>query len=86
MYDLKQLRAAATAACKAAVEAKDTMPNEAVNWADLTCVEAAHVTTDSGDSYYQVSIEEAESNDLCIFIAMRLGEAGFPGVEVDTEW
>jgi len=30
-----------------------------VNWADLSCRQAAWVTTDEGDSYAEVTIEEA---------------------------
>lgn len=88
MYDLKQLRAAATEACQQAIAARATMPNEAVNWADLKCNEAAFVTTDSGEGYYRVCIDEAapESNKLREFIYSQLNSAGFFGIDIEIEW
>ena len=59
-----------------------------VNWADLACRQAGWVTTDSGDSYAEVLIEEA-SPDAVAFqekIMEELRKAGWFHVGVVTEW
>jgi hypothetical protein len=59
-----------------------------VNWAHLGCVRASAVTDDSGESYYQVLIEEAapEASELRAAVYAGLAEAGWTKVEVLTEW
>jgi hypothetical protein len=60
----------------------------AVNWANLRCVQAAWVVTDAGDSYAQVTIEEAspEAYRFQNEVAFELTKHGWPDVHVVTEW
>ncbi len=59
-----------------------------VNWADLSCLQAAWVVTDDGESYAEVTIEEAspESTDFQEAIRAALERRGWPDVRVVTEW
>lgn len=62
--------------------------NEAINWADLRCVEARCVLTDQGDQYLEVIIEEASPDAAKLQDAIRGGleRKGWEGVVVVTEW
>ena len=84
--DLKRLRAATDDAI-GAIESGER-PNGPVNWADLSCVQAAWVVTDEGESYAEVQIEEAhpECSDFQKAVAAELEKLGWPGVRVVTEW
>jgi len=59
-----------------------------VNWADLSCRQAAWVTTDEGESYAEVKIEEAspDATEFQEAIRAELARSGWPNVEVVTEW
>jgi hypothetical protein len=62
-----------------------------VNWADLGCVEARHVTAHCGDydvESYEIIVEEAgpEATELQTAIALGLVEKGHVGINVVTEW
>lgn len=63
-----------------------------VNWADLRCVSAEHVTEYWGDpettEAYRVVVEEAapEATELHKAIYLGLIERGHVGVQVATEW
>jgi hypothetical protein len=61
----------------------------AINWADLACVQVAHVTEyhpPQADGWL-VWIEEAEPGcDLCDWLTGRLAERGVADVEVMAEW
>ena len=61
---------------------------DAVNWGDLSCVEAALVLTDEGRSYYRVMIEEAspDAYKLGVYVRDWLAKRGWTDVEVLTEW
>lgn len=61
---------------------------DAVNWGDLSCVEAALVLTDEGRSYYRVMIEEAspDAYHLGVYVRNWLAKHGWTDVEVLTEW
>lgn len=84
---LQRLREAADAALTEAFAHRDDIGG-AVNWADLRCLEARVFTTDDGETGYQVFIEEAapDAHELQAFVGAKLREAGFPVVEVVTEW
>ena len=82
---LLRLQRAATVACDAAPE----LGVEAINWADLQCVEASRVTDQDGRTRYRVVIEEASPEGCDAFrefIRNELASAGFPDVEVETAW
>ena len=85
--DLKKLRAATNDAI-GVIETWDDRPREPVNWADLRCVQAAWVVTDEGESYAEVTIEEAapECPQFQAAVARELEKLGWPGVRVVTEW
>jgi len=59
-----------------------------VNWADLSCRQAAWVSTDQGDSYAEVKIEEAspDASEFQEAIRAELERSGWPSIEVVTEW
>ena len=61
---------------------------DAVNWGDLSCVEAALVLTDEGRSYYRVMIEEAspDAYKLGVYVRDWLAKRGWTDVEGLTEW
>jgi len=86
-YDLKALRAAAEQAIEAAKENTDAFVSF-IDWESLAIVVARYWADDDGDSGYVVTIEECADDDGPIrrFIADHLAAAGFPGVEVQTEW
>lgn len=60
----------------------------AINWADLSCRQAAWVTTDEGESYAEVLIEEAdpEASEFRAAVRAELVKTGWPDVRVVTEW
>jgi hypothetical protein len=64
----------------------------AINWADLSCVEACLVRSFSGgkslEARYQVSIEEVapDQREFIEAIGSQLRKRGWPDVEVLTEW
>ena len=82
---LKQLRVDTNKAIDVLIESPCGGP---VNWYDLACRQAAWVTTDSGDSYAEVLIEEASPNAVEFpgRIREELRKAGWPDVRVVTEW
>lgn len=84
---LKSLREDADAACLSAIANKEDIEG-AINWADLSCVEARYCENDSGEKYYAVLIEECSpnQNDLYSFISTKLQQAGWDGVEILFEW
>ena len=84
-YDLKELKEAANKACEAAYRAPMI---ESVNWDDLCCISAKKSIDDEGNIEYQVLISEAAPTayKLQLFVAESLMTAGFPDVEVVTEW
>ena len=61
---------------------------DAVNWGDLSCVEAALGQTDEGRRYYRVMIEEAspDAYKLAVYVRDWLAKRGWTDVEVLTEW
>ena len=85
--DLQKLRAATNDAI-GVIETREARPKEAINWADLRCVQAAWVLTDEDESYAEVTIEEAhqECSDFQKAVAAELEKRGWPGVRVVTEW
>ena len=60
----------------------------AINWGDLGCTEAARVETDDGHVYLRVEIEEASSASIALigYVTEKLALAGWPDVQVVTEW
>ena len=61
---------------------------EAINWADLHCVETCYIFDSFGDSRYCVVIEEASPECPVFHRAVRngLAAAGFQNIDVRTEW
>lgn len=61
---------------------------EPINWADLQCVAAGRMVRWNGDEYDVVHIEEAspECPIFQTFVNEHLARAGYPDVEVRTEW
>lgn len=62
--------------------------DDAVNWGDLSCVEAARVSDQDGYSYLQVRISEAapDADKLSEAVREKLAEKGWDDVTVLTEW
>lgn len=87
MYNLKALREAADKACEEAFTKRKEF-HEAINWGDLGCISARYIVDDEGNEFYQVIIDEAapECSKFHGFICEWLCIAGFPDVEVLTEW
>lgn len=62
-----------------------------VNWADLTSW-AAFVIGEDGDSFYRITIEEADpmATEFCQCVLSRIRErldnTAFPNIEVETRW
>lgn len=85
--DLKRLRNAANNAVERVYRRRDEIGG-AVNWADLSCVEAAWVRTDRGDEHAEVLIEEAapEAVELQRAVKAELAIDGWPDVSARTEW
>jgi hypothetical protein len=85
--ELIKLRAATDDAI-GIVETSEPRVSSAVNWADLHCLQAAWVRTDTGEHYAEVTIEEAapEAYEFQAAIAAELAKAGWPDVRVVTEW
>lgn len=85
--ELKKLRQATDDAI-GEVESQRLVHGEAINWADLSCMQAAWVETDDGEAYAEVKIEEAapECPKFAAEIERILEKANYPGVRVVTEW
>ena len=85
-YDLTKLMAACDAAIAAANDAE--LKDACVNWGDLSCVDAQYYESVHGDSGHRVLIEEADPSNylFCKFVGEHLALAGYPNVEVATEW
>lgn len=85
--DLETLKACAETACRLAAD-HEFFSREAVNWADLHCVEAREWRSDAGDHGLAVYIEEASpgSHQLHQYIAEHLRRHGWQNVEVNIEW
>ena len=86
-HDLVKLKADTNEVLKEA-KARKWNINEAINWADLRCTQAAQVVTNEGDEYLEVQIEEAapDCEHFKVFIGARLLEKGWAGIQVVTEW
>ena len=84
---LRDMMEVAEKACELEL-AQPAAPIDAVNWADLHCVEARHTINHLGDEVYQVLIEEASpsAQNLQRFVREFLEDANFKNVEVITEW
>jgi tryptophanase len=65
-----------------------TRPDGPINWAALRCVQAAWVVTDQGETYAEVTIEEAAPECLWFRESVRaaLKKRGWPAIRVVTEW
>ena len=63
------------------------LSDDAVNWGDLSCVQARLCLTDTGEMTYVVYLEEAAPDATCLreFVRKQLKEK-FGDVEVQTEW
>lgn len=86
--NLKLLREKATEICNEIKEQGLHFEDEAINWADLRCVEAEEYVTDKGDEGVRVYIEEAApvNTKFKVEVVERLEKAGYYGIEVLTEW
>lgn len=84
--DLKRLRAA-TEEILLLLKPGD-YPNEAINWADLHCVEARQIINDEGGEYLEVGIQEAspDCGKMPQAVRERLALQGWKDVSVVTEW
>ena len=62
--------------------------HEAINWADLHCVDVADVDSYSYGKLTQVTIEEAapECLNFQAHIMTKLQEIGYKNVDVVTQW
>lgn len=71
-----------------AMDVKSAFGKEAINFADLCCVDAARVVHWDGTERDMVVIAEAapECPVFAAFVAHHLAEAGWTDVEVRTEW
>jgi hypothetical protein len=57
------------------------------NWSDLSCTEVLLCTTEFGDTFWQVTIEEADSYELGGYVSGSLSlKFPFLKFEVLTEW
>ena len=71
------------------IDRKDKLfVHEAINWADLHCVDVADVDSYFNDKYIQVTIEEAapECLNFQAHIIKKLEEIGYKHVNVVTQW
>jgi hypothetical protein len=61
---------------------------EAVNWGDLTCYAAESWIDDTGADGVRVFVAEAspEAHGLQTHIHDQLVLAGYPGIDVETQW
>jgi hypothetical protein len=68
-------------------EIRDTMEGP-INWADLSCREAAAGVMEDGKPFLAVWIEEAspDNYDFQNEIMMKLSKLGYENVQVTTEW
>lgn len=85
VYGLKALREATDEAIE---KVRPLAIEDAVNWADLSCCEARRCIDDQGRVTHEVLIEEASpgASELRGAVRRELRAAGFPGVDVVTEW
>ena len=67
---------------------RKTFADACVNWADLSCTQAARGETQFGQEFWAVSIEEASPDnfDFQLEIQTRLEGMGYDLVQVTTEW
>jgi len=89
MINLQELREATDDIVEAILAMPQSdRPYGAINWADLSCVEAYYKVDDEGVESYGVVIEEAAPDDreLCALIYAKLCARGYEGVTVETEW
>ena len=86
-YDLKALKAAADAACEAAIAHKAEIGGS-VNWGDIGSVNVERCEDWEGDIRYVVTCEEAAPDawQFQEFVYEQLKDAGFTNVEIVTEW
>jgi hypothetical protein len=87
---LSALEESAEKACRDAYRKRKSIDGP-INWADLHVVSVERyeeIYQGTPDSGYRVWIEEAADSayELHQFVANYLAKAGFPGVEVKTEW
>jgi hypothetical protein len=87
VIDLKALRRTTDEAINDAIEHRSEISG-AVNWTDLSCINAFEWRDDDGDFGWYVQIEEADPScvDFHSHIERYLEARGFPGVTVRTEW
>lgn len=89
VIDLKELRAVAERIIREAYDNRNSHDIKgAINWGDLHCVAALRVEDDHGEISYRVEIEEVspDAAELQRYVHERLKAAGYPDVEVYTEW
>jgi hypothetical protein len=93
MYDLKELRQAATDACllaaaRAVGSDMEVFRGEPIKFAKLSCFSAEYVIDDAGVARHEVWINNAapECFRLQAFIKRELKKRGFLHVDVYTEW
>ena len=62
--------------------------DDAVNWGDLTCIDAWLCLGRGGDRWYAVCITEADpcATRFQECVRQKLAERGYENVEVYTEW
>lgn len=67
---------------------KDEFDSDAINWADLRCVDVERVTSLNGSEFWRVVIEECSptSSQLREHVQEYLRVRGFTNLEVVTEW
>ena len=86
---LKALKAATDAILDAASkEPPREWAGQAINWGDLSCVEAVWVRTDEGLEQARILIEEVDDCAIAFQddVAKRLTLVGWPDVVVQTSW
>ena len=86
IHNLDTLKRVANQACERVLA--ERCVDDAFNKADLRCVTAERYENDLGETGYRVYLEEAapEAVELRRFVCDHLATAGYPGVEVITEW
>ena len=62
--------------------------HEAINWADLKCVDVELISSSYSGDFIRVKIEEAapDSSDFRMYIYQALVHRGYLRIEVVTEW
>ena len=90
MIDLKELEKAGEAAVRKAYDKRQEylLSQDPVNWGDIHCRWAEEYKTSTGDRGYRVYLEEAapSASHLQRFVALELEDAGYPDIEVVTDW